>query len=103
MNFEIKIRNLFTMKMLASVVLLAGASVAAFAQTAPPSAAGDTGGKSSKGAVMKGKTPFSREVLKVKLPKPQEATLSNGLQIALIENGKIPMFSMQMVFKTAAD
>jgi predicted Zn-dependent peptidase len=99
MNFEIKIRNLFTMKMLASVVLLAGASVAAFAQTPPPSAAGDTGGKSSKGAVMKGKTPFSREVLKVKLPKPQEATLSNGLQIALIENGKIPMFSMQMVFK----
>ena len=52
---------------------------------------------SSKGAVIKGKAPVSKEVLKVKLPKPYETKLSNGLQVLVLENHKLPQFSMQMI------
>ena len=52
---------------------------------------------STKGAVVKGKAPVSKEVLKVNLPKPYETKLSNGLQVVVLENHKLPTFSMQMV------
>lgn len=53
--------------------------------------------QSTKGAVIKGKAPVSKEVLKVNLPKPYETTLSNGLQVVVLERHKLPTFSMQMV------
>lgn len=53
---------------------------------------------SSKGAVIKGKAPVNKEVLKVKLPRPQETKLSNGMQFLILEDHKLPTFSMQMVF-----
>ncbi len=53
---------------------------------------------STKGAVLKGKAPVNKEVLKVKLPKPYETKLSNGLQVLVLENHKLPNFNMQMVF-----
>jgi zinc protease len=52
---------------------------------------------STKGAVIKGKAPVSKEVLKVKLPRPYETKLSNGLQVMILEDHKLPTFSMQMV------
>ncbi|HSB10404.1 MAG TPA: pitrilysin family protein [Blastocatellia bacterium] len=52
---------------------------------------------SSKGLVVKGKAPISKEVLTVKLPKAYETKLSNGLQVIVLENHKLPTFSMQMV------
>ncbi|HLM62116.1 MAG TPA: hypothetical protein VK308_15020, partial [Pyrinomonadaceae bacterium] len=83
MRFKIETLNRFLTKPLALLIALAVAPFA-FAQTAPPqSAAGDSDGKTSKGAVMKGKAPINRETLRIKLPKPQEATLPNGLQIVL--------------------
>ena len=51
----------------------------------------------TKGAVIKGKAPVSKDILKVQLPKAQEATLKNGLRVVLLESHKIPTFSMQMV------
>ncbi len=51
---------------------------------------------SSKGAVLKNKAPVSKEILKVKLPKPSETKLSNGLQVMILENHKLPTFTMQM-------
>lgn len=51
----------------------------------------------TKGAVIKGKAPVNRTVLKVKLPKAQEATLKNGLRIVVLEGNKIPTFSMELV------
>ena len=51
----------------------------------------------TKGAVIKGKAPVNKEVLKVKLPRAQEATLKNGLQVILLESHKIPTFNMQLV------
>ena len=53
--------------------------------------------QTSKGAVIKGRAPVNKEVLKVKLPKAQEATLPNGLRVVLLESHKVPTFTMQMV------
>lgn len=52
---------------------------------------------STKGAVIKGKAPVNKEILKVKLPKPYETTLKNGLRVMVLEDHKLPTFSMQMV------
>src|SRR3982751_530425 len=53
--------------------------------------------QTTKGAVIKGKAPVNKEVLRVKLPRAQEATLKNGLQVVLLEAHKVPTFNMQMV------
>jgi predicted Zn-dependent peptidase len=55
------------------------------------------GPKSSTGLVIKGKAPISKEVLKVKLPKAYETTLSNGLQVIVLEQHKLPTFNMTMI------
>ena len=51
---------------------------------------------SSKGAVLKNKAPVNKDILKVKLPRPTETKLSNGLQVMILENHKLPTFTMQM-------
>src|SRR5215212_2582633 len=51
----------------------------------------------AKGAVIKGKAPVNKEVLKVKLPRAEEATLKNGLRVVLLRSDKVPTFNMQMV------
>ena len=53
--------------------------------------------QSTKGAVIKGKAPVNKEVLRVKLPRAQEASLPNGLRVILLEAHKVPTFNMQMV------
>jgi zinc protease len=53
--------------------------------------------QTTKGAVIKGKAPVNKEILKVKLPRAEEATLKNGLQVVLLESHKVPTFNMQMV------
>lgn len=50
-----------------------------------------------KGAVLKGRAPVSKQILRVKLPKAQEATLKNGLRVVVLENHRVPTFSMEMV------
>src|SRR5215216_2420530 len=47
--------------------------------------------------VIKGKAPVNKEVLKVKLPRAEEATLKNGLQVLLLRSDKVPTFNMQLV------
>jgi zinc protease len=51
----------------------------------------------TKGAVIKGKAPVNKEVLRVKLPRAEEATLKNGLRVLLLHSDKVPTFNMQMV------
>lgn len=53
--------------------------------------------QTTKGAVLKGKAPVNKKLLKVNLPKAQEATLSNGLRVIVLESHKVPTFNMQMV------
>lgn len=67
------------------------------AQANPQSPQSGPVGQSSKGAVIKGKAPLNKEVLKVKLPKAQETVLPNGLRVVLVENHRIPTFTLQMV------
>ncbi|HKR37277.1 MAG TPA: pitrilysin family protein [Steroidobacteraceae bacterium] len=83
--------------MKSSILALGGALFAwaalCVAQPAPESAAPD----SLKGVELKGKAPVNPQTLRVVLPRAQEATLSNGLRVALIEDHKLPTFSVQLL------
>jgi predicted Zn-dependent peptidase len=54
-------------------------------------------GQSTKGAELKGKAPVNKNVLRVNLPKAQEGKLTNGLRVIVLENHKVPTFTMQLV------
>jgi zinc protease len=56
--------------------------------------------QTTKGAVIKGKAPVNKKLLKVNLPKAEETTLANGLRVVVLENHKVPTFNMQMVVLT---
>jgi len=81
-------------KIIVALILIVLVSSLAFgqggAQTGP-------GQQTTKGAVVKGKAPVSKEVLKVKLPRAEEASLKNGLQVVLLRSDKVPTFNMQLV------
>jgi len=79
----------------AIVALCAPPLVRAAAQ-APPGQASPT-----KGVVLKGKAPVSNEILKVKLPRPQEADLPNGVHMMVIEDHRAPQVSVQMIIQGA--
>lgn len=57
-------------------------------------------GQSIKGAIVKGRAPVNREILRVRLPRPREARLKNGLEVILLEDHRIPTFTMQMVIRS---
>ena len=44
----------------------------------------------------KNRAPVSREILQVKLPKPVEAKLKNGLTVLIVEDRRAPYISMQL-------
>src|SRR4029079_2026746 len=76
---------------LITIVLVASL---AFGQGGPQTGPGQ---QTTKGAVIKGKAPVNKEVLKVKLPRAEEATLKNGLQVVVLPMHKVPTFNMQLV------
>ena len=49
----------------------------------------------------KNKAPVSKELLKVKLPKPVEAKLDNGLTVLILENHKLPYISIDLLIEGA--
>jgi len=67
----------------------------AFAQGGSPQQ--DPSNTSRKSTVLKNRAPVNKSLLKVKLPKAKEATLKNGLRVLVLENPKVPLFTMQMV------
>jgi zinc protease len=83
-------------RILALTLLVALVSATSLAQGGPAPQSGPAG-QTTKGAVIKGRAPVSKDLLKVKLPKAEETTLPNGLQIVLLHSTKVPTFSMQMV------
>jgi predicted Zn-dependent peptidase len=83
-------------KIIALTLILALASATAQAQGGMQPQSGPAG-QGVKGAVIKGRAPVSKELLKVKLPKAEETTLPNGLRVILLPNTKVPTFTMQMV------
>lgn len=84
-------------KLLAVLMVVAFASTSIMAQR--PGGPPQTGpaGQSVVGADIKGRAPVNKDILKVTLPKAQEATLANGLKVVLLENHRVPTFTMQMV------
>ena len=89
-----RIMNKRSSSVVVAFILIALVSSLALGQGGAPAG---QGGQSTKGAVIKGKAPVSKEVLKVKLPRAQETTLSNGLRVVLLESHKVPTFNLQMV------
>lgn len=85
---KMKIRS----NIVAALLLVALASSLAFGQGGAAQQP-----ETTKGAVVKGKAPVSKEVLKVKLPRAEEAKLQNGMQVVLLRSTKVPTFNMQMV------
>lgn len=79
-----------------SILLSSLLFVPARAQAPQPQEA--PAGASTKGVELKGKAPVNPETLRVQLPKPQEAVLSNGMRVALLEDHKLPTFSLQLWF-----
>jgi len=90
-KYTFELTTSVTLAVLLAFVLSLALPAVTHAQAGP-------GDQSVKGAVIKGKAPVSKNVLKVKLPRAQETTLPNGLRIILLENHKVPTFAMQMVF-----
>jgi len=82
----------FPITFLAATIALASFAAAIYAQQGPMQQ--QTG--SMKGAVIKGRAPVNKQLLHVKLPKPEEATLKNGLRVLLLKT-RVPTFSMEMV------
>jgi zinc protease len=91
-----KINNENRMKLFAASLLVAlFSSVAGVGMGQGPTTSPVT--QSTKGAVIKGKAPVNKKLLKVNLPKAHEATLANGLRVVVLESHKVPTFNMQMV------
>jgi zinc protease len=74
------------------------AAVAISAQV-PPATSGQA--PSTKGVVPKGKAPVSDAVLQVKLPRPQEGDLSNGLHLMVLEDRRVPQITFQLLIPGA--
>lgn len=87
-------KSIVSTKALCASLILISLTAAAVAQTGG-TAQGEP--QSIKGAVIKGRAPVNRTVLRVKRPKAQEATLKNGLRLIVLERSKVPTFSMEMV------
>ena len=49
----------------------------------------------------KNRAPLSKEVLRVKLPKPIEAKLENGVSVLILEDHRLPTVSVQLVIQGA--
>ena len=80
----------------AAICCAMGAMVAAQAPQPPVRAQGPD--KKSE-TVIKGKAPVNKEILKVSLPKSQEADLSNGVHLIVIEDHRAPQVSFQLLIE----
>jgi len=78
-------------------VVIAAAVAAPLAAAQPPPQAPPA----APGTIMKNKAPVSTEVLKVRLPKPQEAELPNGLHLMVLEDHRAPIINMQLLIEGA--
>ena len=74
------------------VAATAAAQGAPSAANAPPS---------SKGVVLKNRAPVSDKVLDVRLPKPKEGDLANGLHLMVLEDHRAPQVSFTLLIPGA--
>src|SRR3712207_6134366 len=87
-----KDRTLAALFVLAAVTL--AHAPAALAQG--PAAPGQGKGTERSKVERKNRAPVSKEVLRVKLPKPVEATLENGLTVLVLEDHRFPVVNVSL-------
>jgi predicted Zn-dependent peptidase len=54
-------------------------------------------GPRAPGVVVKGKAPVSDETLRIKLPRPREADLPNGIHLMVLEDRRLPQVTFTLV------
>ncbi|MEA2203354.1 MAG: zinc protease [Blastocatellia bacterium] len=86
-NTNLKTKSLMTLLALVLFAVTAAAQVGT----------GQAEVQTTKGAVLKGRAPVNKTILKVKRPKAGEAILTNGLHVMVLESSRVPTFSMEMV------
>ena len=55
----------------------------------------------AEGTVYKNKAPVNKEILRVSLPKPKEADLSNGVHLIVLEDHRTPQVNFSMIIDGA--
>lgn len=85
-----------TLKFVAIAATVAGAAAIHAQAPATPQAP-----PPSKGVILRNQAPVSEEVLRVRLPKPQEVTLANGLHLMVLEDRRVPRVTMQLLIPGA--
>ena len=75
--------QLSALSLLVALLLTQGAPAGQATATAPPK--------------FKGKAPVSNEVLKIKLPRAQEADLSNGAHLMVLEDHRVPSVQFEII------
>jgi predicted Zn-dependent peptidase len=75
--------------------ILVAASVAATGAQAPAPQ------DKPQGVVEKGRAPVSDTLLQIRLPKPNEAELSNGLHLLVLEDRRAPQVTLQLIIRGA--
>lgn len=95
MTFEPRVRC----AAIAALLGVAAAGSAGIAQQAPPSSGAPQ--PSTTAMVLKGKAPVSNEILRVKLPRPAEAVLANGLRLMVLEDRRLPQVTFQILIPGA--
>jgi zinc protease len=78
------------------VAFVAALGICVAAQQPPPGAQGGNPTK-AEGTVLKNKAPVNKEVLRVTLPKPKEADLSNGVHLLVLEDHRTPQINFSMI------
>lgn len=81
------------MQMAVAIVALFALVIPTLAQTAP---AGDVQSTPRSQVVRLNKVPISNEVLRVHLPKPVKATLSNGAHVLILEDHRFPLVTVTL-------
>src|SRR6478672_2780019 len=76
------------MKRILLPVVLASVAAAQIPQGQQP--------QSVAGVIKLNKAPVSTEVLKVKLPRPVERQLANGLKLLVVESHRVPSISLRI-------
>ena len=80
-----------------------GLLLATFVMVAParPQAPGDSKAVSVSKVERKNRAPVSKEILRVKLPQPVEATLPNGLTVLILEDHRFPIVTVDFTIDGA--
>jgi zinc protease len=79
------------------VALVAALGISVAAQQPPPA----TNPTKAEGTVLKNRAPVNKEVLRVTLPKPKEADLSNGVHLIVLEDRRTPQVNFSMIIDGA--